>query len=271
MPYCLLTSQQSIFYQISHPHNPSKGILVFLNGIGMTASMWAPITQSFRDDYTVLTWDFLGQKMSDKFEDHQEASFSDQSNHLNYLLDFLQLGPVHLIGTSYGAETGLYFAATFPQKTKSLTTITATGEITALQRIICANWISACERGLQGLLQEMLPWNYSQSYLESHGAELTARWSTLPRVPDELTRSFQKLAQSFLQLDCRPIASRINCPTLIIAAENDLLKPVHCSKSLQQHLINSQLEIISECGHAAVVEKPQAVVRLIQNFFSQLT
>ncbi len=44
------------------------------------------------------------------------------------LLDTLEIDKSHIVGVSYGAEVGMYFALMYPERVKSLTLGTAVSE-----------------------------------------------------------------------------------------------------------------------------------------------
>ena len=55
---------------------------------------------------------------------------------------------------------------------------------------------------------------------------------------------------SCLKHDSLDFLGKINCPTLIIGAEKDDVLGVDGSLGLHQHIKDSQLTILPECGHA---------------------
>ena len=57
-------------------------------------------------------------------------------------------------------------------------------------------------------------------------------------------------AVSCLKHDSLTILEKINCSTLIIGAEKDDVLGVEASLELHQHIKDSQLTILPECGHA---------------------
>ena len=59
----------------------------------------------------------------------------------------------------------------------------------------------------------------------------------------------------------------IQCPTLIIAGENDDIKATH-QAYIHQQIPNSQLHIVGDAGHEVHMEKQKAVNKLIRDFLN---
>ena len=59
--------------------------------------------------------------------------------------------------------------------------------------------------------------------------------------------------------DSRPDLGRIACPTLVIAARDDAIMPLALLEELAGGIPGARLEVIDECGHASMIEQPEAV------------
>ena len=55
-------------------------------------------------------------------------------------------------------------------------------------------------------------------------------------------------------------------PVLVIAGENDLFTPLHRSERMADLLPNSELFVLAEGSHAAIVEYPDTINRRIERF-----
>jgi pimeloyl-ACP methyl ester carboxylesterase len=62
----------------------------------------------------------------------------------------------------------------------------------------------------------------------------------------------------------------INCPSLLIWGENDKLIPSEWAQVFHDHLPNSQLSYISECGHLPQLEKPSEVHNSLTQFLGSI-
>ena len=83
------------------------------------------------------------------------------------------------------------------------------------------------------------------------GGDLYARLSTMERKSDH----------SKLGL--------ITCPTLVVAAANDLLRPLEEGQELADAL-NTPLVVVEDCGHMVPMEKPEKLSKIIQDWLASL-
>lgn len=243
--------------------------LVFLNGVGMTVPMWEPIAKQFSSRYRCLSHDFRGQLLSDKpegtysMEMHVEDTLA--------LLDALKIDKAHLIGTSYGSEVAQIFAYTYPQRTASLTVITGVSEMDEMVRVAVDSWAAAALTG-DGVafFKSLLPWSYSTDYLLRNREAFAVRAAQLVNAPKDFLQAFARLVEAFLQLDCTARLKEIQCPTMIVAAEKDIIKPPRFSEIIHREIKHSEYYIIPGSGHAVVVEDPASVNGLLEGFLARI-
>lgn len=69
--------------------------------------------------------------------------------------------------------------------------------------------------------------------------------------------------QSLLDRSTFP-GQKINCPTLIIAGEQDQMRSMDELKELQNHISQAQLTVIADSGHMIPLEQPQHLAETIQ-------
>lgn len=56
--------------------------------------------------------------------------------------------------------------------------------------------------------------------------------------------------------DHSPLLLEINCPTLLLASKGDSVMPNERSEHMAQHIKNSELIYLEQCGHMAMLEQP---------------
>jgi len=59
--------------------------------------------------------------------------------------------------------------------------------------------------------------------------------------------------------DSRPGLARISCPTLVIAGRDDAIMPLALLEELAEAIPGARLQVLDECGHASMLEMPEAV------------
>ena len=79
--------------------------LVLTHGSWTDGSGWAPSVPNLADRYRVVTWDRRGHSRSQDGNGH--GSRDEDGADLAGLIEYLDCGPVHLVGNSYGAIVAL--------------------------------------------------------------------------------------------------------------------------------------------------------------------
>lgn len=242
--------------------------VALLNGILMSTLSWAPVATLVARHHRVLLHDFRGQLGSGKPE--QPWPFSRHAEDLAALLDHLHLGPCHLVGTSYGGEVAVLLAAQAPQRVRSLTVVASAAHLDPTLALKVQAWASAAQTGPALLARAVAADSYCDRFLTANPGlvELTAR--RLEALPPAFLDGFGHLVAAFMDLDLRPHLPRIACPTLVVAAEEDRLKPVSASRTVAAAIPGARLVTVAGAGHAVVVEQPQLVAALALGFMATL-
>ncbi|ESQ16401.1 MAG TPA: alpha/beta hydrolase [Chromatiaceae bacterium] len=239
--------------------------VAFINGIAMTVQSWQPVREQFvNKGFRCLLHDCRGQLRSGKSL-HRPFSFELHMADFLALLDRLNVNRVHLVGTSYGAEIGILFAATHPERVATLSLIACASKLDHLMRAAAESWSIAADCGAIALFRCMLPWAYSNTHLAQNRQQLLAQEQAMSRQPPEYRAAFKQLVDAFLQLDLSAELEHIECPTLVIAAEHDLIKGPAVGRQIHDGIAGSEFCILPDAGHALVLEQPhQVAARTIQ-------
>ncbi len=92
--------------------------IVFLHFSGANLMMWQRSIPYFLDKYHVILVDLRGHGKSDKPE--SGYTIDQMANDVVGVLDQIGIKRTHIVGSSLGAEVGLYLAAIHPEKVISL-------------------------------------------------------------------------------------------------------------------------------------------------------
>lgn len=66
--------------------------------------------------------------------------------------------------------------------------------------------------------------------------------------------------------DHSSLLSRIKCPTLILASQEDGVMPTERSEHLAKEIKNSKLIYIESCGHLAMLEQPDKINEILKDW-----
>lgn len=255
-----------IYYEMHGKGEP----LALFNGIFMSTQSFSPILPDLIKKYTVLLHDFRGQWNSQK--NGSKFSLELHSRDFYELLKVLKIEKINIIGVSYGGEVALKFSTLFAEKVKSLIIVSSVSEIDDELKKKINRWIEGAKtKDSQKFIDSWLKDVYSPQFLQNYENFL------IDKLKDSL-KSFDyeasiKLMNSFLELYEKPITKdlkKISSPTLVVAGELDTLKPIKFSKIIQKNILNSELLIIGDSGHAIPIEKRNEFETVICGFLKKI-
>jgi len=221
--------------------------LVLLHSNTGTSAVWAKQIDAFaRAGYRVIAFDRRGwgKSMADPATGPQPGSIAGD---LDMLADHLKLGKFHLLGVAGGGFAALDYAAWRPARIQSLVIGASTGQISDKEVDDFIKRIEIPEIRKQ-------PAAYREVGPSYRGAnpEGTKLWSEIdehshqPGAPNQPLHTPNTLAK----------IETIPAPTLIIAADADLLAPPALMRIWAAHVKNHEWTEMSDAGHALTWEQP---------------
>ncbi|MCB1034440.1 MAG: alpha/beta hydrolase [Acidobacteria bacterium] len=244
-------------------------VVLLLNGGMMTHGAWAPLVEGLVGDHRVLTCDLRGQLLSPG-EAHRrlEGNLDD----LLALLDALDLGAVHVLGTSFGAEVGVLLAGTHPTRVLSLAAVTAVDRSPSGMREDSRRLAALARKALENddpepFHDHLVAEVYSPEYLEAHRQEIAARRTHA--LPAAWYQGLLGILESIEDFDLSPVLGGISCPTLVVHAARDEVMPEERVRGLAAGIAGAELRIHPTSGHALVAEDPAWLAAVYRDFLER--
>jgi pimeloyl-ACP methyl ester carboxylesterase len=231
--------------------------IAFLNGVLMTVDSWKLQSLEVSRRYRCLLHDFRGQLLSSK--PGEPWTLEDHAADFAVLLDHLGIDDCHVVGTSYGGEVGMVFAAAWPERVRSLTVIASVSELGPDTERIVLDWRRAALRAPATLYETMLPTTFSPEFIAANASLIEQGEQRLQACDTRFFKSFAGLIDAFLQVDITARLGAIRCPTLVVAGEKDRLKPPRYSRIIAGGIRGSELLVVPDAGHAVILEQPERI------------
>jgi len=228
----------------------------------MTTATWAAQTRALAPHFGCLLHDFRGQLRSAK--PPGPYAMAMHVGDLLALLDAEGIERLHLVGTSYGGEVAMMFAAAHPERVRSLTVIACVSRVNDVLAEGVTRWARTAREEPERLWDVTAPYNYSAAFLAANPGFAEAARQRMSSLPADWYRALADLCDAFVTLDVDLAA--IRCPTLVVAAEHDALKPLAFSREIAAGIAGARLQVIEGAGHAVVIERPDEVSAAVLEF-----
>ena len=238
--------------------------LVFVHGVGLDHKMWDSQIKSL-NNYSTITYDLLGHGKTPYIK--EEITLNDFSDQLDYLLKFLEIDKINLVGFSLGSLIALDFASKFQHKLKSLTVIGTTYKRTVEQKALIVERFKQAKLNKPISKQALNRW-FTDEYLNNH-----------PKIYDQFIKILTKDGDNHLNFlkayklfayhqDNIDMIKNIKTKTLIMTGSGDTGSTTQMSKFLSNDLINSNFIEINNGKHLCSIECADDVNINLKNFIN---
>jgi len=241
--------------------------MVFLHGFGADKENWLRFTRYIPKSFRVIAFDLPG---------HGESSLDFEGPYDVYSMEqrlsraFKQIGLTrfHLAGNSMGGLVSLIYSLNHPEEVISLGLFDSAGIMTPVKSKLMKELdqgrnplIITSPKGYDDLLalcfEQMpsFPWParnvMARQYME-RGEHNKKMWNDL-----------------FGKLDDTPVRDelvKLDLPVLVLWGEQDRVLDISCAMVFKSLISNAHLNIIKNCGHVPMVEKPGETSRIYISF-----
>ena len=259
---------------MSHNFDPSQNYhsfidnktepLVFIHGVGLDHKMWDSQITSL-NNYSTITYDLLGHGKTPY--NKEDVTLNDFSNQLDYLLKYLKIDKINLVGFSLGSLIALDFSSKFQNKLKSLTVIGTTYKRTSAQIALVKERFEQAKLNKPISKQALKRW-FTDKYLDDH-PEIYDQFIKILTKDGEDHLNFLKAYKLFADhQDDINIIKNIKIKTLVMTGSDDSGSTVKMSKSLSDDLTNSSFIEINYGKHLCSIECSDDVNINIKNFIN---
>jgi len=238
--------------------------LVFIHGVGLDHKMWDAQVNSL-SDHSIITYDLLGHGKTPY--NKEEVTLNDFSNQLDYLLKFLKIDKVNLVGFSLGSLIALDFASKFQHKLKSLTVIGTTYKRTVEQRDLVVERFEQAKLHKPISKQALKRW-FTDEYLNDHPEIYDQFIKILTKDGDDHLNFLKAYKLFAYHQDNIDLIKQIKTKTLIMTGSGDTGSTVQMSKTLSDDLINSSFIEINNGKHLCSIECADDVNINLENFIN---
>ena len=257
----------NINYKVHGPDNQDSIILI--SGFSSDHKIWSLIIPFLVCTHKVIVFD--NRAVGQTTDDGSNLDIELMANDTIQLLKYLGIERTHIIGHSMGGLIAQKIAIKNPPLADKLILInTVSHSFKTLEYALSthSNIVSMGILDIQNLVKFILPWLFSNKFLENEN-HVNAFINSIINAPHiQSPENKMRQLQALVSADLRDEAPLINCDTLVISSEEDLLTPPLLNKDILKYIKNSKMLSIPG-GHMSLIEHPELLAQTILTFLAE--
>jgi pimeloyl-ACP methyl ester carboxylesterase len=164
----------------------------------------------------------------------------------------------HVTGLSLGAATGMWLAAKYPDKVKSLSLHSAWPKTDPFLKLVVEGW-QVMANGL-GSVPEMIirgifPWCFTPELHAARPEYITALADFVRGRPAQPLEAFMRQSQAVIAHDAMAQLSKIAAPTQITFGRYDMVTSTRFADPLKQAIAQAEVVVFEGSAHAPIYEQ----------------
>ena len=173
----------------------------------------------------------------------------------------LDLGRAHLAGLSLGAATGLWLAATYPERVKTLSLHSAWPKSDPFLRTVVEGW-RVIAGGLGNVadmvITRVFPWCFTPDFYSAKTYYIQSLADFVRGRPVQPVEAFLRQSDAVLTHDAEAQLARIMVPTLVTFGRFDFVTSTRFADTLTANIKNAELHVFEDCAHAPIYQNVEA-------------
>jgi pimeloyl-ACP methyl ester carboxylesterase len=252
-----------VAYQVT---GRGPGIVLVHGTAGDGDTHWGPVAERLAARWTVVRPDYAGSGATR--DDGSPLSVAGLAGQVAAAAEAAGLDRFHLLGFSLGAVVAVQLAADHPQRVRSLVPLGGfvSGADTRLQMML-RFWQGLIDRDREALVRHWLLTGFSPAFLSSLTPEMLEDTVALS-LQIKNWQGVRRQIDLDLAIDIRAVARRVAVPTLVVGCRQDQMVPPTHARALAARIPDADYTEL-DCGHAAPLECPDALIGLVEPFFAQ--
>jgi pimeloyl-ACP methyl ester carboxylesterase len=205
--------------------------------------------------FTCIMVDLRGAGESDKTEG--EYSTELYADDIAELMQELGIARAHVMGLSLGAAIGMWLAAKYPDKVKTLSLHSGWPKTDPYIKTVLEDWkVAAKAIGSvpEMVIQTMFPWCFTPELYATNYEHIEACAAFVRSRPPMSVDGYIKQANAVIGHDVESRLAEITAPTQITFGRHDQITSTRFAAPLQNGIKNSELLIFETASHAPIYE-----------------
>lgn len=173
-------------------------------------------------------------------------------------MNALGVQSAHVAGLSLGGAVGMWLAAKYPEKVRSLSLHSSWPKTDLYTRTVVEGWqVTAGALGNMAdtVVQALFPWCFTPELYATKPEYIQALAEFVHSRPAQSVNAFIEQSNAVIAHDVAAQMSKITAPTQITFGDHDMLTSTRFAPAMTEGIRNSELLVLEGCSHAGLYEK----------------
>lgn len=230
--------------------------LILLPYLAADCACYAFQVAEYANHFTCISLDLRGTGETDK-----PASLYSTELLADDVAAFMQavgLQRAHIAGLSLGAGIGLWLAAKYPDKVKSLSLHSGWPKTDPFLKIVVEGWqvlAKALGSVPETVVMGIFPWCFTPELYATKPDYIQSLADFVRGRPAQPLAAFLQQSNAVIAHDVEAPMARITTPAQITCGRRDLLTSDRFAERMHRIIPGSELVLFEECAHAPMYEK----------------
>jgi pimeloyl-ACP methyl ester carboxylesterase len=206
--------------------------------------------------FTCISVDLRGTGESDR--PIAPYSIEDLADDIAAFLDALNIPSAHITGLSLGGGIGLWLAAKYPNKVKSLSVHSGWGKTDLFVKTLVNSWqvtAKALNNVPEMTIQNIFPWCFMPELYAERPDYIQSLSDFVRSRPAQTVADFILQSNAVIAHDVEEQLINITAPTQISFGSHDMVTSTRFAFPMQERIRNTELIIFDRCAHAPNFER----------------
>jgi pimeloyl-ACP methyl ester carboxylesterase len=241
-----------INYEVSGTGEP----LVLIPYLAADQACYAFQVPAYEKHFRCFTVDLRGAGLTDK----PEGNYTTQllADDVAAFMAAVGVDRAHVAGLSLGAATGMWLAAQYPERVKSLSLHSAWSRTDEFLRVVVEGWqvvARALDSVTDAVIKAIFPWCFTPDLYASRPEYVESLAEFVRGRPMPTVDAFLRQSGAVLAHDAAAQLGHIEAPTLVTFGRYDMVTSTRFADPLRQGIPHSELIVFEGCSHAPIYER----------------
>ncbi|HTT40074.1 MAG TPA: alpha/beta hydrolase [Burkholderiales bacterium] len=233
--------------------------LVLIPYLAADYACYAFQVADYAKHFTCISVDLRGTGESDKPGGaYSTEMFADD---VAALMQAIGVQKAHIYGVSLGAATGMWVAAKYPDRVKSLSLHSGWTKSDPYLQTVVRGW-QLMAKQLNNMpelvIEGIFPWCFTPELYAAKPEYIQALSDFVRGRPKQPLDAFIQESDAVIAHDAAAQLGKIRAPTQITFGRHDMVTSTRFADPLKNGIKNSELHIFEDCSHAGLYENVPA-------------